>query len=90
MYVFKVYQKDEIESLSEQQLTHSMKNIIDRMENAQLQTKYIYSCQRDEIYVKVRAGRLLEEAYHTGYKLEMDPVKLQIAGSMGLSEKGNF
>lgn len=90
VFVFKVYQEDEIEKLSEEQIAFSMKNIFDRLEHAQLQVKCFYSCQRDEIYVKVRATpeRLLEEAARISYKLEMDPVKLQIAGSLGLTEKG--
>lgn len=90
VFVFKVYQEDEITTLSENQILYSMKNIVDRMEHAQLHVKCFYSCQRDEIYVKVRAtpDRLLEEAARINYKLELDPVKLQIAGSMGLTEKG--
>lgn len=90
VFVFKVYQEDEVARLNEEQMTYSMKNIIDRMEHARLQVKCFYSCQRDEIYVKVRATpeRLLDEAVRTSYKFELDPVKLQIAGSMGLTEKG--
>lgn len=92
VFVFKVYPEDEIEHLNEDQLTYSMKNIVDRMENAHLEYSCFYSCQRDEIYVKVRArpNRLLDEAARINYKLELEPKKLQIAASVTVSEDGKI
>ena len=62
------------EQLTPFQLKFSMKHIIDRLQNAGLETKLFYSCQRDEVYVKVRAPyeRLLQEAHATKYQLLLD------------------
>lgn len=85
VFVFKVHQEEDLEKLNPDQLKFSMKNIVDRLENAGLGIKCFYSCQRDEIYVKVRADpeRLLAEAARTNYKLLLDPENLKIAGESG-------
>lgn len=78
-FVFAVLTTEEKELLSPYQLKYSMKTIINRLQSAGLETKLFYSCQRDEIYVKVRASyeRLLKQADIVNYKLQLDPIKLR-------------
>jgi hypothetical protein len=78
-FVFAVLTNEEKEALTPYQLKFTMKSIINRLQNAGLETKLFYSCQRDEIYVKVRATheRLLKQADIINYKLLLDPIKLR-------------
>ncbi len=56
-----------------------MKQVTDRLSNAELEFKCFYSCQRDEIYVKIRAtpSRLSAQAELTGYKLLLQRDRLK-------------
>lgn len=85
VFVFKVHQEEDLEKLNQEQIKFSMKRVVDRLENADLGIKCFYSCQRDEIYVKVRGDpeRLLAEAARVNYKLLLDPENLKIAGESG-------
>ena len=80
VFVFKVLDDTDKEQLTNYQKKFSMKHVIDRFQNALLETKCFYSIQRDEIYVKVRAKheRLLKEAARIDYKLQLDPAKLKL------------
>ena len=77
--IFKVRGDDEKGHLNEYQKMYTMKNIILRLEKGNLECKFFYSCQRDEVYVKIRASpqRLEYEAYRIEYKLQLDPEKLR-------------
>lgn len=69
-----------------------MGNIIERLVNAGLSVKFFYSCQRDEIYVKVRAEpkRLKTEASRISYRLQLDPDRLRAKALMGKKRQGEF
>jgi hypothetical protein len=78
--VFKVYD-EEIKSTSFNnfQIKYSMKQVTDRLSNAELEFKCFYSCQRDEIYVKIRAtpSRLSAQAELMDYKLLLQRDRLK-------------
>eukprot|EP01038_Epipyxis_sp_PR26KG_P012812 gene12812-17175_t len=90
-FVFKVY--DEVglvvsvgsSSLTNYQKKFSLRSIVSLLQNAKLQCKLFYSCQRDEIYVKIRAdpARLKSEAQRTNYRLLLDPEKLRAKAAYG-------
>jgi hypothetical protein len=91
VFVFKVFDEEEITKLTDYQRKFSLKNFIDRCEKAKLQVKAYYSCQRDEVYCKVRADpeRLLQEADRIDYKLLLHPGNLRVfvqAGNKGVWE----
>ena len=73
-FVFRVFDEDEKESLSKTQRKFSMKKVIAFLQGAGLETQCFYSCQRDEIYVKIRASqkRLRMEADRINYKLKLN------------------
>jgi hypothetical protein len=77
-------------SFNPEQTKFTMRNIIDRLSNAGLETKYFYSCQRDELYVKVRAEpeRLRAEASRINYKLLLDPEKIRSKAINGKKRDG--
>ena len=77
--VFKVYMENELRNLNEMQQNYTMKCILDSCQAALIETKCFYSCQRDEIYVKMRVHppRLKLEADRTDYKLLLDPKSLK-------------
>ena len=77
--VFKVYAENELRYLNEMQQNFTMKSILDSCQAALIETKCFYSCQRDEIYVKLRVHppRLKLEADRTDYKLLLDPTNLK-------------
>jgi len=91
VFVFNVYDEDEKEHMTSFQKEFTMKNVIDRIENAEMQTKCFYSVQRDEVYVKVRCvpTRLKEEASRINYKLLLDKNRLRVKAQSGKkSESG--
>lgn len=92
VFVFKVYLEDEINTLNPFQLKYTMKNLIDRCQLAQIEAKCFYSCQRDEIYLKVRADpkRLLAEANRIDYKMLLDSTNLKLAAKAGYAKKNEF
>lgn len=85
VFVFKVYFENEIGSLNEVQQKYTMKVILDLCQAALIETKCFYSCQRDEIYVKMRVHppRLKLEADRVDYKLLLDPKNLKDAAKAG-------
>lgn len=85
IFVFKVYAENELRYLNEMQQTFTMKNILDRCQAALIETKCFYSCQRDEIYVKMRVhpSRLGLEADRIDYKLLLDPRNLKETAKAG-------
>ena len=89
--VFKVKPKenkiDNNDVKIEEKKKNSLKSILNRLSNAGLQTKLFYSCQHDEVYVKIRAPlhRLLAEADRLEYKLLLEPAIVA-----GLLAEGNL
>eukprot|EP01038_Epipyxis_sp_PR26KG_P014298 gene14298-19179_t len=83
--VFKVYSDEEIEDLNDFQRMYTMKNIIDRCTIAKIDFVLFYSCQRDEIYMKLRIGpdRLKEEADLREYVLKLNHLNLSNAAKAG-------
>lgn len=88
VFVFNVIEDEEKENLTEYQTKNSLKNIIDRLLNAKLECECFFSCQRDEIYLKMRASVdiLKEKAAGINYKLNLDPERVKIRLEAG-SEK---
>ncbi len=89
VFVFKVYEEDEIQFLNDYQNKFTMKSIIDRCQCGKIETKCFYSCQRDEIYVKMRCApnRLLQEADRIDYKLLLDSANLRAAAKAGSDDR---
>ncbi len=85
VFVFEVYQEKELENLHSVQKEYSMKRVVDRCQLANLDTKCFYSCQRDEIYLKLRVEpfRLQQEADRVDYKLLLDEVILEQRAKRG-------
>jgi hypothetical protein len=69
-----------------------MGNIVERLISAGLEVRYFFSCQRDEIYVKVRAEtkRLKTEASRIDYRLQLDPQRLAAKCQLGKKRQGEF
>jgi len=91
VFVFNVYDEDEKDHMTAFQKEFTMKNVIDRIENAEMQTQCFYSVQRDEVYVKVRCvpTRLKEEASRINYNLLLDKNRLRVKAQSGKkSENG--
>lgn len=67
-----------------------MGNIIERLLNAGLEARFFYSCQRNEIYIKVRAElkRLTSEAGRINYRLQLDPDRLRAKSLLGKKRQG--
>lgn len=85
VFVFRVWTEEEKAHLSSYQIKYSMKNIIERINLAGLESRCFYSCQRDEIYVKLRCppARLLAEANRIQYKILLDPQRLRLRAQSG-------
>jgi hypothetical protein len=90
VFVFKVYDEDERDDMTSTQKEFTMKNVIDRIENAELETKCFYSVQKDEVYVKVRCppSRLRAEASRINYKLLLDKNRLRVRARTGKKVEG--
>lgn len=90
VFVFNVFGEDD--QRDPYASKYSMRNIIERLNKTQMETKYFYSIQRDEIYVKVRASpnRLKSEASRINYVLQLDPSKLQAKAAMGKKDKADY
>lgn len=87
-FVFKVLDEGALkETVTQYQKDFSMKNIVDRLQRAGFETQCFYSCQRDEIYVKVRCKmhRIQIEASKMDYKLMLDPGRLKVKAQAGVS-----
>lgn len=84
-FVFGVVDDTDKHELDEYKLKYSMKTIIDRLVHARLESQYFFSCQRDEIYVKIRAdaARIAAEADRVDYKLMFDPERLRVRAQSG-------
>lgn len=85
VFVFNVYFEDEVHKLNEYQQKYTMKTIVDRCTVSQIETKLFYSCQRDEIYCKLRVDMkvLLAEADRIDYKLLLDKDQLKLVARAG-------
>lgn len=89
--VFKVYD-EKFDAFSDYQRRFTMGNIIDRLTEAGLETKCFYSCQRDEVYVKIRVTpeRLRTEAARIGYRLLMNQDRLKAKLNLGKKRNGEW
>ena len=83
--VFEVYDEAKKESLNAFQKKYSMKSCVDRIQMANMESRSFYSCQRDEVYLKIRASpdRLKKEANRIEYKLLLDKERLRIRCNAG-------
>ena len=77
--VYKIYDEDDETKLNPYQTKYNLRTVMERLKNAQLDTKCFYSCQRDEVYVKIRITpiRLQQEAARVGYRLLLDKERLR-------------
>jgi hypothetical protein len=75
-----VLEEDDKQSLTVDQQKYSMRNVVERLNKARFETCCFYSCQRDEVYIKVRASPqiLLFCAAGEDYKLKLDENRLKI------------
>lgn len=91
VFVFAVHD-EKYAAFSDYQIKFSMGNVITRLNNAGLDTKYFYSVQRDEIYIKVRASpeRLRTEASKIDYRLMLDPDRLRAKALLGKKRRGEY
>jgi len=80
VFVFEVVEDDDKENLSEFQTKYSLKNILDRLTFSQFECVCFYSCQRDEIYIKMRVSikTLKDKAAGSNYKLCLDSEKVKL------------
>ncbi len=87
--VFNVFD-EQFKSFNTEQTKFTMRNVVERLSNAGLETKYFYSCQRDELYVKIRAepDRLRAEAARVKYRLLLDADKLRAKALLGKKRQG--
>ena len=88
-FVFKVFDEDDKDKMTELQKEYTMKNVIDRISQAGVETTCFYSCQRDEIYVKTRVKpeRLKQEAQKCGYKCLLDSNGLRVKAQQGKKQQ---
>jgi hypothetical protein len=77
--VFHVYEEGEKKDIKKYMEKFSMRNIIDRITIAGMETSCFYSCQKDEVYMKIRASpsRLKAEADRINYKLALVKEKVR-------------
>lgn len=87
--VFKVRKTEEV--LTPKQNANSIKKIVNKLNNAGLETRLFYSCQHDEVYCKIRCPlrRLMLEADRVNYKLLLDAVTLETVMTAGRPPKWN-
>jgi anoctamin-10/anoctamin-7 len=91
-YVFVFPVHAEGTSLSDGQKKFSVNNVYQRLKNAQLDVRCFYSCQRDEVYVKVRASpdRLKQEASRINYRLLLNAERLKSKLTVGKKRNGEW
>lgn len=89
--VFHVYDEDD-DDLTPIQLQFGLKTVVERLNAAGLETSLFYSCQRDEIYVKIRASpeRLRTEADRINYKLRLHPERVRTYAQSGKKEGNQY
>ena len=89
--VFHVYAEDD-KNFSPFQIQFSLRNVINLLNEAQLETSFFYSCQMDEIYVKIRATpeRLKSEASRIRYRLLLDKKRLRAKTQSGHKVLGKW
>ena len=85
VFVFNVYDEDDKGKMTQLQKDWTMKTIIDKITQTKIETKCFYSCQRDEIYVKIRCNpdRLKDEAQRIKYKCLLDKNSLRVRANQG-------
>jgi hypothetical protein len=89
VFVYKVLEEDLKKKLTAEQQKFSMRNVIERLRsNAGFEISCFYSCQRDEVYVKIRASPkiLLQKAGTSDYKLLMEENRLRVRCLMGYGD----
>jgi hypothetical protein len=88
--VFAVH--DEMNELSKQEKLYSVNNVYQRLKNAELDAKCFFSCQRDEVYIKVRVGpeRLQKEARRINYRMLVRPDRLRKRLTVGKKRNGEW
>eukprot|EP01035_Chromulina_nebulosa_P019508 gene19508-25404_t len=91
--VYHVFDEDERNGkFTAFQLKYSMREVIELLTLAQLQTSYFYSCQRDEVYIKIRATpeRIKFEASRVKYRLLLDHLRLRAKTATGAKSEGKW
>ena len=90
VFVFPVYDEDEI--LEDDKMQFSVNNVYQRLKDAQLDVKCFYSCQRDEVYIKVRVSpdRLKQEASRINYRLLLNSDRLKGKLTVGKKKNGEW
>jgi hypothetical protein len=83
--VFAVYDEEAKDKLTKIQKKYSMKKVIASLQAAGVETSCFYSCQRDEIYVKLRVppNRLKKEADRINYRLKLNYDRLRTKAQTG-------
>lgn len=83
--VFAVHDESAKQNLSKTQRKFSMKKVISNLIGAGVETSCFYSCQRDEIYVKLRVppNRLKKEADRINYRLKLNFDRLRTKAQTG-------
>ncbi len=90
VFVFPVYDEDEI--LEDDKMLFSVNHVYQRLKDAQLDVKCFYSCQRDEVYIKVRVSpdRLKQEASRINYRLLLNSDRLKGKLTVGKKKNGEW
>lgn len=90
VFVFPVF--DESEKADDKERQFSVNNVYQRLKNAQLDVRCFYSCQRDEVYIKVRAApdRLKQEASRINYRLLLNSERLKSKLTVGKKKNGEW
>lgn len=87
--MFRVHEDEDSDDpdagLTNAERTWKFGDILERLDHAGIETKQFFSCQRDEIYVKIRAKpeRLRAEASRINYRLQLDPDRLRQKCNVG-------
>lgn len=86
--IFHVHEEDD-HKFTNFQLKYSLRNVIERLLSSKLDCSFFYSCQRDEIYIKIRCNpdKLKAEASRINYRLLLDPGRLRARTQAGLKSK---
>lgn len=88
-FVFEVVEDENKGELSKFRTAYSLKNILDRLNKANFECGCFYSCQRDEIYIKMRVSiqTLKEKAAGSRYKLLLDSERVKLRLENGNGDK---
>lgn len=83
--VFRVFNEDDISSITDFMKKFSMKIVVDRLLIAGFETQCFYSCQRDELYLKMRCPpeRIKEAMHRVKYKVRLNYDRLKAKAQTG-------